>query len=58
MARGDLLRIAFKNGRVNRVRITGTARGTYWGEPKTKDKTDSTSAKADSLRPPAPRAPK
>lgn len=57
-ARGDLLRIAFKNGRVNRVRITGTARGTYWGEPKTKDKTDSTSAKADSLRPPAPRAPK
>ncbi|MEN9353321.1 MAG: hypothetical protein RL318_646, partial [Fibrobacterota bacterium] len=40
-ARGDLLRISFNKGRIRRVKISGAARGTYFGEAKARAKSDS-----------------
>lgn len=38
---GDNLRIAFSKGRIGRVKVSGNTRGTWWGAPPAKPKSDS-----------------
>ncbi len=52
-ARGALIRMAFKDGKIRRVRVDGASRGVYYGEPKPGAAKDTTQL-GKALPPPAP----